>query len=121
MIAALTQHETGRVRSQGVEVAALATILACGAADALIAGRVLDPERTVWFATALASVVLVVAAAGVASYERAGRSIQRAAVTPFTIAAGTWLVLFFLRPLELYIAPDHAATSLSEFGFASTT
>jgi hypothetical protein len=95
----------------------LATILACGAVDALIAGRVLDPERTLWFATALASVVLVVAAAGVASYERAGRSVQRAAVTPFTIAAGTWLVLFFLRPLELYIAPDHAATSLSEFGF----
>ncbi len=38
-------------------------------------------------------------------------------ITPFPFAAATWLVLFVLRPVELYFAPDHAALALSELGF----
>jgi hypothetical protein len=85
----------------------------------LVAARRLDPDTSAALLLVLASVVAVTVTSGIAAYRLGGRSIQRLAVTPFALAAVTWLVLFVLRPLELYVWPDHAATSILQFGFGS--
>ena len=92
------------------------TLAVCAVVDALVAYRRFDPERPVWFVVSSASVVVAVAVTAVAARVRTG-SLRRLAISPFALAAGTWLVLFVLRPLELYYAPDHAAIALSELGF----
>ncbi len=80
--------------------------------------RVLDPESGLWFTASLGIVVLVLAVTGVALFYRSGRSLTLVAISPFAIAAATWLVLFVYRPIELYVSPDHAALGLAQLGFS---
>jgi hypothetical protein len=70
--------------------------------------------------TALAATTFcVVAALGLAlanSYRVAGRWALVLA-SPLAVAAGTWFLIFVLRPLELFVAPQHASRGLGQLGF----
>jgi len=98
-------------------MAALVVLLGCGGLSALIAARILEPESLLWFSASVACVGVALLTTGLAVYERSRRSLATVLVSPFAIAAATWLVLFVYRPLELYVAPHHAALSLAQFGF----
>jgi len=93
----------------------LLALAVCALASALIA-RGAGGGRPGAFGVAVALVVAANVITGVCSYRRAG-SFGRAVVSPFAVAAVTWLVLFVLRPVELYFFPDHAALALGQLGF----
>jgi hypothetical protein len=85
--------------------------------SALVATGVLDPATPAAFAASLGAVVAATGAAGVTAYRFAGRSLRRLVVTPFGLAAITWLVLLVGRPLDLYVWPGHGAGGLTQLGF----
>ncbi|MEN3340788.1 MAG: hypothetical protein V7644_192 [Actinomycetota bacterium] len=95
----------------------LAVLAAAGAVCALVADRSVDPASPAVFAAALACVAAAVAATTAAAFRRSGRSWRLVAISPVSIAAATWGVLFALRPLELYLVPASSAISLAELGF----
>ena len=98
-------------------IAGLAVLAADGALSGLIAARGVAATGGVWFPVTLACVVLPIAVAGVVAFHQCGRSWRAVAISPYSIAAATWLALFVLRPLELYFSPDQAAQSLAQLGF----
>lgn len=77
----------------------------------------INPASVFAFIAAIVAVSAITVTTAVAAYVLAGRSLGRTATTPFALAAATWIVLFVVRPLELYVWPDHAATSIAQMGF----
>jgi len=100
------------------EIVPAAGVAAAGVVSALLATGRIPQGSSAAFALAVGSVLVGVVATGVAAYRRAARSPRLLGISPFAIAAATWLVLFVVRPVELYFAPDHSAISLGELGFA---
>jgi hypothetical protein len=72
------------------------------------------------FAGALSAVAVAIATTGLCVYARTNRSCFAVLVSPFGVAAATWIVLFIVRPLELYLFPSHATLALGQLGFDST-
>jgi hypothetical protein len=97
-------------------VAGLAVLAAAGALSGLIAARGVAVAGGAWFALALLCVVVSIAVAGVVAFRRSGRSWRAVAISPYSIAAVTWLAIFVLRPLELWFSPDQAAYPLMQVG-----
>jgi oligosaccharide repeat unit polymerase len=100
-----------------IQTPAVAGGLGACLALSLVSSHVLDPGRQAAFVLALVAVSGSSLIGAIAAYRLSGRSLLRLTISPFSIAAITWLVLFVFRPLELYVAPDHGATSLVQFGF----
>jgi hypothetical protein len=98
-------------------VAAAGVLGACAVVSILIATRTLDPQSRLAFGGALATVVAPLLVTGLLVARTSSGTLWRLLISPFSIAAVTWLVLFVLRPLELAFAPEHAASSLGQFGF----
>ena len=100
-----------------IVAAGLAVLAADGALSGLIAGRRLAGNGGLWFSIALVCVVLPIAVAGVVAFRQCARSWRAVAISPYSVAAATWLALFVLRPLELYFGPHGATQPLAELGF----
>lgn len=64
----------------------------------------------------LALVVTILAVGTAAGYEAVG-SIRLLLLSPLALAVLTWLALFVLRPIELYVAPGDATYGLAQLGF----
>jgi hypothetical protein len=106
-----------RVQASPLDAAAYAGLTACALFSSSIAGGTIDGGRGGWFIASVAAVTAALVISGVAAWNRSGRSLRLLAISPFSLAAGTWAVLFVVRPLELYVAPHHAALSLAQLGF----
>ena len=87
-------------------VAGAASVLALGGANAQAAS----------FWIACGSVVASIAGLLVLALAVSGSAVVVLA-SPAFVAAATWLLLFVVRPIELYFAPWHAATAIGQFGF----
>jgi hypothetical protein len=97
--------------------AGIAVLCACGVLSGVAATRAVSAAGPSWFGAVLTCIVLAVSVTGMLAYRRCGRSWRAVVISPFSIAAATWLVLFVVRPVELYFSPDQAAGSLAQFGF----
>lgn len=107
-------------RARGASAATLAAtgvVAASGIVSGLIASRVIPPGNLGAFAAALASVVTSTVAAFALSWRRLRRSPYLAVASPLTVAGATWIVLFVLRPIDLYFSPEHAVQGLAQLGF----
>jgi hypothetical protein len=104
------------VSDQGILVAGLTVLAADGALSGLVAERGVVGTAGAWFLVALLCVVLSIAVAGVVAFRRCGGSWRALAISPYSIAATTWLAMFFLRPLQLWFSPGQAAQPLAELG-----
>ncbi len=99
-----------------------ATARACAAALAgsgtlavLLATGTLDPGRTLWFWTLVASLAVATLLTLVEARRRT--SALAVAFSPLSLAAITWLALFVVRPIELHLSPRHATEGVAQFGF----
>jgi hypothetical protein len=106
------------LRSHTGLTTALITLAGCATAAALLASDVLGSGPGP-FAASVGVVVLVMAVTGFSVYGRMGASARLVAISPFAIASATWTALFVLRPVELYVFPDHAVLALGQLGFDS--
>ena len=113
----LAWFELPRERSKAVQTLPLVAAALAGLVCWLLVTGRMEGGSAFAFGVALASVTVIVLATAAAAYDLAGRSVRRLALTPFALAAITWIILFVLRPLELYIWPEHAAISLAQLGF----
>ena len=87
-------------------VAGAASVLALGGANAQAAS----------FWVACGSVVASIVGLLVLALVVSGSAVVVLA-SPAFVAAATWLLLFVVRPIELYFAPWHASTAIGQFGF----
>jgi hypothetical protein len=97
---------------------ALAALLLCGEAAAILALDRLGPGPVAFAASVSTIGAAIVVTAG-CIYRRTRGSVSAVLLSPFAVAAGTWIVLFVVRPVELYFFPDHASLALGELGFDS--
>ena len=97
---------------------ALVALAGCATAAALLANDVFGSGPAP-FAASVGVVVAVMAVTAVSVYRRMGASAWLVAISPFAIASATWTALFVLRPVELYVFPDHAVLALGQLGFDS--
>ena len=97
---------------------ALAGLALCGSASVLLATDGLG-AGPVSFAASVSAIAVTILLTAWCIHRRTDGSARAVALSPFTVAAATWTVLFVLRPLELYFFPDHASLALGELGFDS--
>jgi hypothetical protein len=97
---------------------ALVGLAFCAATSALLATDVLGADP-VAFAASVSTIVVTIVIAAACIYGRTEGRPSSVVLSPFAIAAATWLVLFVLRPVELYLYPEHASLALGELGFDS--
>lgn len=94
----------------------LTLLVAAGALSGLLATRD-GGGGGAGFVLALSTVVATIAVTGVVAFRQSGRAWRPVLISPYSIAALTWVGLFVLRPLELYVSPGDAALALVQLGF----
>ena len=97
-----------------------AGVLACCATASVLLATARLGHGPGAFAGAVSAIAIAIGTTAWCVYERTNRSRFAVAISPFGVAAVTWMVLFVLRPLELYFFPDHATLALGQLGFDST-